>query len=133
MGLPAGRGLKSFAETGRGLRTSKDWLGRHDGDGDESVLDVFAAPRLDRGRGRTSTRLFVDGRRSRVSFVSKMVPSPDWFVGVDGMELCRGGAFVDKIKEEVCVWEGGEYLTPNTLFCTRFTGVTFFPACSPGR
>ncbi len=36
-----------------------------------------------------------------MSFVSKLIPSPDWFIGIDGLELCRAGRFLDEIQEEV--------------------------------
>ena len=33
--------------------------------------------------------------------MSKMVPSPDWFVGLDSLNLCENGRFVDSITVEV--------------------------------
>ena len=33
--------------------------------------------------------------------MSKLVPSPDWFVGVDSLNLCENGHFVETIKIEV--------------------------------
>lgn len=33
--------------------------------------------------------------------MSKLVPSPDWFVGVDSLNLCNNGKFVDSITVEV--------------------------------
>ena len=33
--------------------------------------------------------------------MSKLVPSPDWFVGVDSLNLCENGHFVETIKVEV--------------------------------
>lgn len=38
----------------------------------------------------------------QVSFVVKMVPSPDWFVGVDGLELCRRGRW--RARAHVNLW-----------------------------
>merc|ERR1712029_69146 len=32
--------------------------------------------------------------------MSKLVPSPDWFVGVDSLNLCENGHFVETIKIE---------------------------------
>ena len=33
--------------------------------------------------------------------MSKLVPSPDWFVGLDGLNLCENGRFVDSVTVEV--------------------------------
>ncbi|KAG0723832.1 Spondin-2 [Chionoecetes opilio] len=38
------------------------------------------------------------GLRHKVSLVSKIVPSPDWFVGVDSFDLCEDGNWVDNVK-----------------------------------
>ena len=40
--------------------------------------------------------------------MSKLVPSPDWFVGLDSLDLCKNGHFVDKIQVEVRI-------SPNIL------------------
>ena len=37
----------------------------------------------------------------QVSLMSKLVPSPDWFVGLDSLDLCKNGRFVDSVKIEV--------------------------------
>ena len=33
--------------------------------------------------------------------MSKIVPSPDWFVGLDSLNLCENGHFVDSVTVEV--------------------------------
>ena len=33
--------------------------------------------------------------------MSKLVPSPDWFVGVDSLDLCENGRFIDSVTVEV--------------------------------
>ena len=122
VGAAPSEGLRRFAETGRGLRASGDWPGRT-----EDVLDVFVAPPIRKGVGRTTARLFADGAHSKVgaedklqlyrgvrikmvylivalpkvSFISKMIPSPDWFIGIDSLELCREGKFLTRLEEEV--------------------------------
>ena len=40
------------------------------------------------------------GRR-QVSLISKMVPSPDWFIGIDSFDLCVNGKWLDGITIEV--------------------------------
>ena len=37
----------------------------------------------------------------QISVMSKLVPSPDWFVGLDSLDLCENGRFVDLLTVEV--------------------------------
>ena len=37
----------------------------------------------------------------QVSMISKLVPSPDWFVGLDSLNLCENGHFIDSVTVEV--------------------------------
>ena len=37
----------------------------------------------------------------QLSLASKMTPSPDWFVGLDSFELCKGGRFLAKAEMTV--------------------------------
>ena len=37
----------------------------------------------------------------QVSVLTKIVPSPDWFIGLSSVELCNDGAFVKSHTEEV--------------------------------
>ena len=30
----------------------------------------------------------------QVSLMTKLVPSPDWFIGLDSLELCSNGSFL---------------------------------------
>jgi hypothetical protein len=33
--------------------------------------------------------------------MAKLVPSPDWFVGLDSLNLCKNGHFIDTLEVEV--------------------------------
>ena len=35
--------------------------------------------------------------------MTKIVPSPDWFVGLSSVELCNNGGFIKSHVEEVCL------------------------------
>ena len=37
----------------------------------------------------------------QVSMMAKLIPSPDWFVGLDSLNLCENGHFVDTVTIEV--------------------------------
>ncbi|KAH9632554.1 hypothetical protein HF086_012361 [Spodoptera exigua] len=51
------------------------------GDDDQQVYDQFSAP--------------------AVSLMCRMIPSPDWFIGVDGVNLCVDSSWVDQITLDV--------------------------------
>ncbi|XP_049872518.1 spondin-2 [Pectinophora gossypiella] len=89
--------VRQFAETGR-----SDALGSGPG-----RLDMFDAPAITQGSGRTEAEFFVDGNHSRVSLMARMIPSPDWFIGVDGFDLCVDGNWLDSITIEVDPLDAG--------------------------
>ena len=37
----------------------------------------------------------------QISVMTKLVPSPDWFIGLDSLDLCSQGSFVDSVITEV--------------------------------
>ena len=37
----------------------------------------------------------------QVSVMTKLVPSPDWFIGLDSIDLCREGQFTQHLTVEV--------------------------------
>ena len=43
----------------------------------------------------------------QVSMMSKLVPSPDWFVGVDSIDLCSNGRFLDSVTVESDPFDAG--------------------------
>ncbi|KAH6948524.1 hypothetical protein HPB50_024961 [Hyalomma asiaticum] len=86
----ASEGLRQFAEHGHVGRLSSQLA-----QGFGGVLDVFHGPAIGKGSGASNAAFFADARHSRVSAMSRLVPSPDWFVGVDGLELCEGGRWRD--------------------------------------
>ncbi|KAE8744323.1 hypothetical protein FOCC_FOCC009047 [Frankliniella occidentalis] len=96
-GEMASAGLQVFAEKGH-----SDGLEAADHAG---VYDEFTAPPVPRGVGRTVADFFLDGNHSMVSVAVRVVPSPDWFIGVDSLDLCRGNHWIDSIAIEVVLPE----------------------------
>lgn len=47
----------------------------------------FTVPAILGGRGYNEANIFVDANNALVSFVTKITPSPDWFVGVDSLKV----------------------------------------------
>ncbi|KAK4321462.1 hypothetical protein Pmani_007722, partial [Petrolisthes manimaculis] len=102
VGEEATEGLKRFAEKGEteGLETSSQG-------GGGGVLDDFSAPPIPKGVGVTKTQFFVDGNHSRVSVLGRIVPSPDWFIGVDSFDLCVDGQWLESVVLEVDPLDAG--------------------------
>lgn len=50
----------------------------------------------------------VKGMYSRVSLISMIAPSPDWFVGVNGRDLCaNNGQWIDSETVNLFAWDAG--------------------------
>jgi len=45
--------------------------------------------------------------------MSRMIPSPDWFIGIDSFDLCVNGNWLDSITIEVSIILS--YSVSNTL------------------
>ena len=39
----------------------------------------------------------------QISVMTKLVPSPDWFIGLDSLDLCSQGSFVESVTTEVSI------------------------------
>ncbi|CAH1286808.1 unnamed protein product [Chrysodeixis includens] len=68
-----------------------------EGDEDLLVYDQFSAPAIGKGTGSTENMVFVDGGHSLVSLMCRMIPSPDWFIGLDSVNLCVDSSWVDQM------------------------------------
>lgn len=80
-----------FAETGRtdALETQSSK--------DGSVYDEFSIPAVTSGGGRSEAKFFVDGNHTLISLVTRIVPSPDWFIGIDSFQVSGFYRFFFKI------------------------------------
>ncbi|CAL8077806.1 unnamed protein product [Orchesella dallaii] len=95
IGGMASQGLKRFAET-----SSSDVLDET-AQGSTGVLDAFNGAPITAGVGLSETQFFVDGNHTMVSLLSRIVPSPDWFVGIDSLNLCMDQQWIDNIAVDV--------------------------------
>ncbi|KAH8400987.1 hypothetical protein KR009_002320 [Drosophila setifemur] len=75
--------------------------------GERSVFDEFSMPAISLGAGRSEAKVFVDSNHSLVSLMTRIVPSPDWFIGVDSFELCVGGSWIDTVTVELDPLDAG--------------------------
>lgn len=68
--------------------------------------------------GATTASFGVTDAFSRVSLVTMIAPSPDWFLGVDGVELRPNGHWVNSISVPLFAWDAGtdsgaDFNSPN--------------------
>ncbi|CAB0019554.1 unnamed protein product, partial [Nesidiocoris tenuis] len=144
--------VKLFAESGRWEETGRweaenrwedeagSWAAEGGQGGTSGILDQFTAPPVPQGQGRTEAQLFLDGNHSRVSLMSRIIPSPDWFVGLDSFQLCVDSSWLDTITIEVDPLDAGTdngftFTAPNWV--TEPQGVVYritsrFPAHPAG-
>lgn len=72
-----------------------------------SVFDEFVLSSITTGSGRSEAKFFVDSNHSLVSLMTRIVPSPDWFIGVDSFQLCVGGSWIDTVTVEMDPLDAG--------------------------
>ncbi|KAH8384890.1 hypothetical protein KR093_011814 [Drosophila rubida] len=126
IGQPATAGVKQFAETGKtelldsnageqqqqtmqAAQSTQSAQSAQSGfaGGERSVFDEFSMPAIQLGAGRSEAKVFVDSNHSLVSLMTRIVPSPDWFIGVDSFELCVGGSWIDTVTVELDPLDAG--------------------------
>ncbi|XP_061582239.1 spondin-2a isoform X1 [Cololabis saira] len=95
-GALASPGVQNFAEVGvtvELMRASKEARKTR------TVGAMHRTAGIPDGIGHSSTEMLIQPRTSLLSLMVKMIPSPDWFVGVDSLNLCEG----DQWKQEVTI------------------------------
>uniref|UniRef100_A0A8D0GNU3 Spondin-2 n=1 Tax=Sphenodon punctatus TaxID=8508 RepID=A0A8D0GNU3_SPHPU len=131
----ASNGMRDFAEKGETWTLMKEVEAA--GEKIQSVHGIFSAPALSSGLGQTSTYLEVHSRHPLVSFVVRIVPSPDWFVGVDSLNLCEGDHWKEQISLELFPHDAGTdsgftFSSPNFATIPQDT-VTEITSSSPSH
>jgi hypothetical protein len=53
----------------------------------DDVFDEFTIPKLENPVDKVESRLFVNSNFSIVSLVTKLMPSPDWIVGLKALQV----------------------------------------------
>jgi len=102
----------------------------------KTFLDIVIAPPIQEGEGKTEALVFVDGNNTKVSFLTAIVPSPDWFVGLESVDLCPAGQWLDTFQLEVSPMDAGTdngltFTSPNWATDPRgevFSITNTFPA-----
>uniref|UniRef100_A0A668AMA4 Spondin 2b, extracellular matrix protein n=1 Tax=Myripristis murdjan TaxID=586833 RepID=A0A668AMA4_9TELE len=81
----ASNGVREFTEKGEAWTLIKEIEAA--GERIQSVYGIFSAPAL--------------------SFIVRIVPSPDWFVGVDSLDLCDGDRWKESVSLELFPYDAG--------------------------
>ncbi|XP_068617230.1 spondin-1-like [Battus philenor] len=68
-----------------------------EGEEDSRIYDQFSTPAIGSGTGVSENLLFVDGEYSKVSMICRIIPSPDWFIGLDSLDLCIDSSWIDQL------------------------------------
>ena len=72
------------------------------------IHQVYKAPAMSGASATTTMEIMVKGMYTQASLISMLAPSPDWFVGVDGVELCgSGGKWKDSVTRNLQAWDAG--------------------------
>ena len=118
----ASPGLALLAQTGETLALEAEIQNSTS----ESLRSVFSVLPVPRGEGQGQTNFFLPGgENTRVSCVTGLIPSPDWFVGVDNLQLCEAGQFLSHLAVDLQLFDAG---TDNGLTFTAPNWETSPPA-----
>ena len=114
-GTVASPGIEEMAETGRTtlLRVEAETLRMAGG-----VGEVLLGGALTASPGAIEMDVAVSETHSRVTLVTMLAPSPDWFVGVDGVDLLDDEGWALDRTMPLHVWDAGtdsgtSYGSPN--------------------
>ncbi len=114
VGSLASPGIEQMAETGGTSQLRSEINGLI---GDGTARSVLSGAAIN-SPGSTSFTFDLTEDHALVSLVTMVAPSPDWFVGVSGLDLREGGAWVAERVVELYAYDAGtdsgaSYTSPN--------------------
>ncbi|MEM7308404.1 MAG: spondin domain-containing protein [Planctomycetota bacterium] len=99
----ATNGIEVMAETGGTFALTNE-INAQIGAG--TAGEIITGAGIDSPDTTTSSFRLTDGH-SQVTLVTMIAPSPDWFVGVHGLELFQNGSWVDQITVDLFAYDAG--------------------------
>lgn len=83
-----------------------------------AARSVVAGPGLGNSPGSTKMRFTIEATHPQLTLVSMLAPSPDWFIGVSGLDLMKNGQWIDKTVVTLHLYDAGtdsgpSYASPN--------------------
>jgi hypothetical protein len=111
----ASPGIKSMAETGSKNPLNIEILNAIF---DKTAFKLISGGVINPSPGSVSLEFEVSENYPLVTLVSMIAPSPDWFVGVDSLNLFEDGSFVDEKTMVLYAYDAGTdsgttYTSPN--------------------
>uniref|UniRef100_A0A667ZSC9 Spondin 2a, extracellular matrix protein n=1 Tax=Myripristis murdjan TaxID=586833 RepID=A0A667ZSC9_9TELE len=103
-GAPASAGVQRFAELGVTVELVKE---AKEARKRRAVGAMYRTAGIPNGIGHSSTELLMQPRSSLLSMMVKVIPSPDWFVGVDSLNLCEGGQWKQEVTLDLQPYDAG--------------------------
>ncbi|XP_046872063.1 spondin-2a [Hypomesus transpacificus] len=100
----ASPGVQSFAEVGVTVEVVK---GARDARKRRAVGAMYRTAGIANGIGHSSTELLLQPRSPLLSLMVKVIPSPDWFVGVDSFNLCEDGQWKQEVTLDLHPFDAG--------------------------
>ncbi|MBN3295860.1 SPON2 protein, partial [Amia calva] len=98
-GQLASPGLRQFAEEGVHKLLEEELTGPD--------RRCFHTEPLPQGVGNRSVTITVEPGLPLVSLLVRIVPSPDWFVGVNSLNLCNGSRWQNSLTFDLFPWDAG--------------------------
>ncbi|KAI1898431.1 hypothetical protein AGOR_G00072260 [Albula goreensis] len=103
-GALASPGVQSFAERGVTVDLMKE---AREARKRRAVGAMYRTAGILTGIGHSSTELLLQPRNPQLSLMVKIIPSPDWFVGVDSLNLCKEGQWQQELTLDLHPYDAG--------------------------
>ena len=82
----------------------KNFMGKYQG----YIHMIYKADEMSGAAETTTMMITASGKYSQASFIAMIAPSPDWFVGVHGVELCGSdGKWKESMSMYLPAWDAG--------------------------
>jgi hypothetical protein len=104
MGELATSGIKQMAETG-----AKSLLINEVNSliNNQLAENLLSGGGIEQSPGSVNLQFSISQKQPLVSLVSMIAPSPDWFVGVNGLNLRQNGQWVEEISVDLLPYDAG--------------------------
>lgn len=103
-GQLASDGVENMAETG-GKEPLRSEISLAINQG--SALAILDGPGIPDGSGSAAVTAQLTPDYSRITLTSMLAPSPDWFIGVSGLDLRPNGRWLDELVVPLPAWDAG--------------------------
>ncbi|XP_027864522.1 spondin-2a [Xiphophorus couchianus] len=103
-GSSASPGVQSFAEVGVTVELMK---AAKEARKKRTIGVMYRTAGIPNGIGHSSTEMLMVPRNPLLSLMVKMIPSPDWFVGVDSLNLCEGNRWKQEVTVDLQPYDAG--------------------------